>query len=353
MIPELSRHYEPVRSALNRIDANYGAAWEAVNEWGGDLRGRIVEFASRGKMIRGALVAAGCEAFGGTVDDSAYEAAAVVELVQSFLLIHDDIMDEDRVRRGAPAVVQQYRQTGLEHSYMRVDRYAESMAICAGDVTLLIAIQALSGLPVAAETARRLVSLVAGEIALVGVAQMGDVANSHSGREISDEDIITLYRYKTGRYTFSLPLMIGAALAGAEAGAVEQIAAWGEIQGVVFQIRDDLLDITEDSDTTGKPAGSDVVGNKQTLWRRVLFERLDATQRERVVGLFGKRDLADSELSELREALVTTGTRDEVERRVSEFRCEAARILERVTGITSDGRKMLGALDRYNSERSR
>ena len=353
MIPELSKHHEAVRSALNRIVATYGAGWEAVNEWGVDLRSRIVEFAGRGKLIRGALVAAGCEAFGGRTDESVYEAAAVVELVQSFLLIHDDIMDEDRVRRGAPAVVEQYRQAGLDRSYMRVDRYAESMGICAGDVALLVAIQALSGLSVGAETAARLVGLVAGEIALVGVAQMGDVANGHSRREIPDQEIITLYRYKTGRYTFSLPLMMGAALAGAGAATIDRIAAWGELQGVVFQIRDDLLDVTEDSDRTGKPTGSDVVANKQTLWRRMLLERLDAAERGRLVGLFGKDDLAESELAELREALVSTGTQDELERRISEFRREAARIVEGISGITSDGMKMLTALDRYNSERSR
>ena len=146
MIDRLDHYRDSVRSALEELAATHLASLSGVNRWGDDLAGRIHRFALGGKLIRGSLVALGCELFGATPGPSAYGAGAALELIQSFLLIHDDIMDEDRIRRGAPSVVEQYRVAGVQLGYRRTDRFAESMAICAGDAAVMIGKQpAMSG----------------------------------------------------------------------------------------------------------------------------------------------------------------------------------------------------------------
>ncbi|TVQ23703.1 MAG: polyprenyl synthetase family protein, partial [Spirochaetaceae bacterium] len=263
MIDALTVHRQPIIDAL--AVACDAARNRGVNAWGDDLADRLFAFASRGKLLRGSFVAAGCDAFGVPPSSAAYRVGAAMELIQSFLLVHDDIMDQDAIRRGHPAVYEQYRRIGVERGYSGPQRFAESMGICAGDVAMLLAFQTICALDVPADVRCSVADSVAREIADVGVAQMGDVAHGHATEPVSEEEILSVYRFKTGRYTFSLPLMTGGMLAGAPADSIERLGEWGELQGIVFQIRDDQLGLIGESHEIGKPAGSDIRSNKQTL----------------------------------------------------------------------------------------
>ena len=144
MIDLLERHREPIIGALtDLIDASAAEA-DRVSPWAADLRSRLIDFAVRGKLFRGAIVAAIAEAFHGEPGEDLYRVAAAVELIQSFLLIHDDIMDEDALRRGEPAIFEQYRRLGERDGYTGSNRFGESMGICLGDFTALLAIGAIA-----------------------------------------------------------------------------------------------------------------------------------------------------------------------------------------------------------------
>ncbi|MFW5686105.1 MAG: polyprenyl synthetase family protein [Spirochaetota bacterium] len=351
MIETLGIHRAPILGALERIDATQGESYTGVNAWAPDLRDRLLEFTARGKLIRGSLVAATAEALGRTPDDDVYTVAAAVELVQSFLLVHDDIMDEDPIRRGMPAIYEQYRRYGEERGYTHVRRFGESMGICGGDVAVLMALSSLAGIAADAETRVRLVRLLSDEIAKVGVAQMADVANGHSPTAASEEEIVSVYRFKTGRYTFSLPLMLGAMLAAADRRLIDLLSTWGEIQGVVFQIRDDHLGLMGETGEIGKPSASDVTSNKQTLHRLHLFERLPGSEWADVAGYFGHEHLSAAQISRVREALAGTGTLDLLEARVRELRAEAASLLDQA-GLDERRRGVFDAIDEYNASRT-
>lgn len=351
MIATLARYRDGIVNALRRIDEREGAALAGVNGWGGDLRTRLVEFASRGKLIRGSLVAAACEALGGRVDDGVFTTAAALELIQTFLLIHDDIMDQDQIRRGVPTVYEQYRRHGDDHGFHDASRFGESMGICAGDVAVLLAVAAVAEVGRDAQTTSRLVALLAREIAVVGVAQMADVANGHAPDAATEEEIVSVYRFKTGRYTFSLPLMLGAMLASADERVVEAISRWGELEGVIFQIRDDQLGIMGDVGEIGKPTGSDIRANKQTLHRLLLLERVRGTEWADVAGLFGAAELTEPQIDRVRTALVETGTIAELDRRVATLRSEAANELDSLP-LSEAARSIFQSIDEYNATRS-
>ncbi len=350
MIAELAVHRQPIVDALRALDRDLGEELAGVNHWGEDLRVRMLEFAQRGKLIRGSLVAASAAAFGRPADRAVYTVAAAVELVQSFLLIHDDVMDEDPVRRGVPAVFEQYREFGSEHGFRHGQRFGESMAICAGDVAILVVFAAIGSVDIEEAARARLVSLIAREIAKVGVAQMADVANGHNPAPATEEEIISVYRFKTGRYTFSLPLMLGAILAGTDATVVDALCRWGDLQGVVFQIRDDQLGIMGDTEQTGKPVGSDIMANKQTLHRLMLFEAIAGTAWEDVRACFGRDRLSIEEVRRVRRAFEETGTIGLLDRRIARLRSDAARELSGIE-LGDAPRLLLDAIDAYNAAR--
>lgn len=170
----------------------------------------LLPFVTAGKTIRGCLVLYSYLLFKKTVHDRVLNAAAAMELIHSGFLIHDDIMDNDSIRRGMKAIHVQYDVP---------------QAICIGDLLFFLGYGLLDP---------RVIPFTSRELAGVAIGQMRDIRK--------EADILTTYKYKTARYTFSLPFMIGATLAGAPKPFVSKLEKLGESLGLLFQIRDDELD---------------------------------------------------------------------------------------------------------------
>ncbi len=201
-----------------------------INPWGRDAIKRLRVFAKRGKTLRGALVILSYLLKQKKVSREAIAAAAAMELAHSSLLIHDDIMDEDFWRRGRKTIFAQY--AALAPKRKKARRFGESMGICAGDLGFFLAFEILP---------ERLRPVFAKELAAVCTGQMQDVYFVSGGRA-GRAEVLRMYRYKTARYTFSLPFLMGGVLAGLPASLLEELEKFGELCGIVFQLRDDELD---------------------------------------------------------------------------------------------------------------
>ena len=214
-----------IRSALQEWLNEAAPDLAHVGAHGADVCRRLADYSGRGKMIRGALVVAGYRLCRGDESQTALRGAAAIELLQSFLLIHDDIMDDDDLRRGRAAMHIQYA-TASQLDPGAARRLGAALAICAGDVAMMLSCELLNaaaaGLSSASQS--RLMRLYAREVARIGVAQMDDVSYSYSDTEPDEAAILSLYRYKTGRYSFALPLQIGALLAGSAEHDAEKYA---------------------------------------------------------------------------------------------------------------------------------
>ena len=320
----------------------------ALQPWGPDFRVRLREYALRGKLIRGALVPVAFRLFQSDREtpDVAYQAGVAMELLQSFLLIHDDIMDQDSIRRGGPAVHSQYESILADQENAR--QFGLSMGICGGDVAAFLAMERISTLPVDPVLRADLVTLVSKEIISVGLAQMQDVHHGYIS-EVTTEDILHVYTYKTGRYTFSLPLMTGARLAGVPAAQEHILARIGEHLGRIFQIRDDQLGLFGRSEEIGKTAGSDIRENKKTLFRESLLQRLPEDHPARFV--FGSADLDPQQIQMVQDEIVRTGVLDEVNRLVEDEQRRIMQLMDELE-IPDAGREVLNALVNYNNRRT-
>jgi len=201
-----------------------------------------------GKHFRPALLIAVGRAFGAG-DEKLRRTAAAVEMLHTYSLIHDDLpsMDDDDLRRGR------------ETCHIKFD---EATAILAGDALQALSFQVISddtNLPV--ETRIDLVSRLANAAAKMVVGQQLDL--EAEGRATSLEDIEQIHRNKTGAL-IRFSAEAGAIIGGADTGELAAISKYGELLGLLFQITDDLLDITRTTEQLGKTAGKDVAADKAT-----------------------------------------------------------------------------------------
>jgi geranylgeranyl pyrophosphate synthase len=201
-----------------------------------------------GKHFRPALLIAAGRVFGAG-DDKLKRTAAAVEMLHTYSLIHDDLpsMDDDDLRRG--------RETCHK-------KFGEASAILAGDALQALSFQVIADdSSLAVETRIDLVSRLSRAAAKMVVGQQLDL--EAEGRETSLEDIEQIHRNKTGaliRYSAEAGAIIG----GADPDEMSAISKYGERIGLLFQITDDLLDITRTTEQLGKTAGKDVAADKAT-----------------------------------------------------------------------------------------
>lgn len=277
-----------------------------------------------GKRLRAAFAAAGWRSAGGEpVAEAEVRLGSGLELFQMAALVHDDLMDGSSTRRGRPAAHCQlatlHGATGLVGD---ANRFASAGAILLGDLLLVTATAEL-GAAVAlggSDDARtRTRALVDEMMAEVTIGQYLDIyAQSADWSEDPAVDLDRarrVIRAKSARYSVEHPLVIGAALGGAGDDLQSRLSAVGLPLGEAFQLRDDVLGVFGDPDTTGKPAGDDLREGKRTV---LVAHLLDAAGDEPEVGTFfaerfGHADLREDEVERIRVLARESGAVDAVE----------------------------------------
>ncbi|MGM9486805.1 polyprenyl synthetase family protein [Ideonella sp. YS5] len=203
-----------------------------------------------GKRLRPLLVLAACEAVDGQ-SEAAMRAAAAVELIHAYSLVHDDMpcMDDDALRRGKPTV----------HV-----KYGEAQAMLAGDAMQALAFEVLTpeeGMAPALQA--RLVGLLARAAGHEGMAGGQAIDLASIGLSLDEAALREMHRRKTGTLLQASVLM-GAACGKTTPQAWQALSDYGAAIGLAFQVVDDILDVTQASETLGKTAGKDLENNKPT-----------------------------------------------------------------------------------------
>ncbi len=205
-----------------------------------------------GKRLRPLLVMAASEAVHGHVQ-AALRAAVAVELIHAYSLVHDDMpcMDDDVLRRGKPTV----------HV-----RFGQAQAMLAGDAMQALAFEVLTPddaelVPPALQA--RLCALLARSAGHMGMAGGQAIDLASIGMALDEAAVRDMHRRKTGALLQASVLM-GAACGTADENARRALADYGAAIGLAFQVVDDILDVTQASETLGKTAGKDLHHNKPT-----------------------------------------------------------------------------------------
>lgn len=261
-----------------------------------------------GKRIRPMLCLLACEACGGDWQQ-ALPAAAAVELLHNFSLIHDDIEDGDRTRRGRPTVWA---------------LWGEAQAINAGDALFALAQLALLRL---AERGVPAATVVTAQT-LFNQACVALTSGQHLDLDFESRDVVPIADYlamiegKTAALV-ACACELGALIAGAPDARRARLRAFGRRLGLAFQMRDDILGVWGDPAVTGKPAGADIVRRKKSL---PILHGLEQSAALRA--LFARKDLSDADVHRAITLLDEAGSRAFAERLVQEHHEQALAALE-------------------------
>jgi geranylgeranyl diphosphate synthase type I len=299
LVSAILAHYKPaIEAELRDLFASAGPPYTTYYEmlhyhmgWlDADLRPHQ---GSSGKRVRPVLCLLACEAAGGAIEPC-MPAAAGVEALHNFSLLHDDIQDGSATRRGRPTVWK---------------LWGKGQAINAGDGMFALAHLALTRL-----TDRRVPAERA--LAAVQVFDQTCLALTHGqhldmcfeGRlDVSVEEYLTMIRGKTAAL-FATSVHLGALVAGAERSAAAHYRDFGEHLGLAFQIRDDILGIWGDKEVTGKSTSSDIETRKKTLPVVYGLERSAELQH-----LYGAKSMTPAEVPRVVHILSEVGARHNAE----------------------------------------
>jgi geranylgeranyl diphosphate synthase type I len=276
--------------------------------------------AATGKRIRPILTLLSCEACGGDWQQ-ALPAAAAIELLHNFSLIHDDIEDRDELRRGRPTLWK---------------LWGEAQAINAGDAMFALAHLAL--LRASADPARLMRAMHAFERMCVQLTIGQHLDLSFESRsDVTTEEYMRMIESKTAALT-AAACEIGALLASADEATVRALASFGRWLGIAFQLQDDVLGIWGDPALTGKQ-DSDLANGKKTL--PVLYA---AARDPRIRMCYANGGRPDSaEVAQIRALIEAAGGKDHTERTAREAYANALAALE-AAGLNNPASQALRAL---------
>ncbi|HML05910.1 MAG TPA: short chain isoprenyl diphosphate synthase IdsA, partial [Methanobacterium sp.] len=203
-----------------------------------------------GKKLRPVLVVLSSESVGGRSQD-ALKTAASMELIHTFSLIHDDIMDKDEMRRGKPSV----------HTL-----WGEPMAILAGDTLFSKAFEIVLETDTSNVDPKRVVEALKTVVdSCIKICEGQALDISFEGKlDVKEEEYMTMI-YKKTAALIAAATKAGAIIGGGNDEQVEALSEYGRLIGLAFQIQDDYLDVVSDAEDIGKPVGSDIVEGKMTL----------------------------------------------------------------------------------------
>jgi geranylgeranyl diphosphate synthase type I len=268
---------------------------------------------AHGKRLRAAFCYWGWRATGQPDSDALLRAAAAMELVHAAAIVHDDLIDDSRLRHGLPTAHLALRQA--LHGRPRPDGAARSLAMLTGDLLMSWAGQLFtdSGLPAAyLARARVLWSVLARELIAGECLEI-----LRTGARPDVDASLEVIRYKTAKYTVEHPLHIGGALGGASRELRECFTAYGIPLGEAFQLRDDLLGVFGDPARTGKASTDDISAARPTVLLAHAWHAATGAERRDLRRLLGSRRLDANGLERVRAIMRRTGAPTRVEQMVA------------------------------------
>lgn len=296
-----------------------------------------------GKRFRALLVLAGYQIASGREPEPALPAAVGLEHFQSWMLIHDDIIDHAAERRGGPSL---HREVAARH---RADRgagaseeFGVGTALTLGDLEEPFAVGGI--LSVRTSPERRLGALEE-YVRMTRRTAFGQLLDLRNGSvrpdQLSEADVLTVHRLKSAFYTVASPLAIGARLAGAASSTLRDLERFALDAGVAFQLRDDVLGTGFGAASEVGKSANDLVEGKRTLLVVRLWQKGTRAERAAVEKVLGQPDATSSALARAREAIRSSGSLAYNERRIELLRRRALDRIARSDAVRPTAKPLL------------
>lgn len=281
-----------------------------ISPYAKELMEHIYDLTLRGgKRIRAALLYYSYLAHGGKNKTEAIRAAMSMELSETYLLIHDDIMDNDNLRRGGVTIHESYRMIAEDKFNGKTNSkdFGVSLGILAGDVSCAISNEIITDCKFAANYKIRALNELNKIYAVEGIGQTLDIL-SEIRDDVQKKDTILIHELKTVPYTFDGPIKIGAILAGADEKSIKRLEKYSYPLGTAFQIQDDILGMFGSEEKLGKPVTSDLKEGKKTLLILDALEKASDSQKDKILLNLGNKRVNIRGLESVRKIIEQTGS---------------------------------------------
>ena len=333
------------------LDSKYEEA-KKISPITADLMDHIRDFSMRGgKRIRPALFYYSFLAHGGKQKKEALRVSMAIELSETYLLIHDDIMDDDALRRGEITVHESYKKIAEERYHNKINprQFGASMGINAGDIACAMSNETILNSKFDPELVRR----AALEMNLVYQLEIyGQSLDLHSNvrDDLKPEDVIQIHQLKTVPYTFDGPLKIGALLAGATDKQIEKLEGFSVPLGTAFQMQDDILGMFGTEEKLGKPVTSDLKEGKKTLLILEALKKANKCQRETIISCLDNKRASFSDLKRVRKIVEGTGSLAKSKKMAEKYVRDSMKAIDKLK-LKKEGKNFLLAIAEYMVKR--
>ncbi len=304
-----------------------------------------------GKRLRGALVYYSYMMHKGENMKEILKASAFIELIHTYMLIIDDVIDEDILRHNTPTLNKIYRRIH-EHKYKLKDakHFGDSIAICAGLVISHTGQNILLHSKFPSERVVKALIHFNIQLAYTGYGEALDVLAEVKDK-VTEGETLLIKLLKTAKYTYETPLYLGAILAGADDRDLQRLSRYAIPAGIAFQIQDDILGMFGSEEKLGKSAYSDLKEGKKNIVTVKTLEMSTPKDKRRFMELLGNKKVKQKDLKEAREIIKRSGAFEYSKDKARELVYQAKSALKNITKYNSDGKAFLEGIADYMIER--
>ncbi|MET0589702.1 MAG: polyprenyl synthetase family protein [Naasia sp.] len=263
--------------------------------------------------------------------DAVIDVASGLEVFHAAALVHDDLIDSSDTRRGEPSVHRKFERLHDDSGYVGdAPSFGRGSAILLGDMLQswsddLVGegVRSLDN-PSAALAARSEFERMRLDVT---AGQYLDLVEERAWPTLDDQEALERAKrvvlYKSAKYSVEAPLVIGAAMGGADERQIASLRAFGVPLGIAFQLRDDLLGVFGDPSVTGKPSGDDLVEGKRTILVLLARAAVSPGSRRLIDELLGDPDLTPDQIELLQNTISRSGAVDRVEQMIADNAAQA------------------------------
>ena len=300
---------------------------------------------SDGKLIRGILIALGYKMMKEDIKYS-YNLSLAYELFQTSILIHDDIIDNDNLRRGKDTIHYANFKKYKHFNEIEAKKTSESIGICIGDYGFYKVNEIIYKNYKNNPNFIKLLEYYNDIVLKTIEGELIDVVLSFEGKykenKKLEENIMLVYKLKTAFYTIIGPLCLGLILGGIEDEKLKDIQLFGEKIGIAFQIQDDILGIYSDM---GKVIGSDIKEFKQTILYSYTIN--NEKYKNELLKYYGKENINEKEINETRKIFKDSGAYDYAVNLMNKFYDESIEIVKNINWIKNEDKLIIYGFIEY------
>jgi geranylgeranyl diphosphate synthase type I len=303
-----------------------------------------------GKRLRPFLVYTAYHGYEGHDTQEILKASCAIELMQSHLLIHDDIFDRSYLRRGYPTVHKIIERLFSSTKVADLSHFGISMAILAGNLAAQYGALALSQSGFSFDRKVKALDLYINILTDESYGQILDM-QAETGQEMNEKDIMALSYYKTTRYSIEGPLHLGTILADAPDSELRTLSLFAKPLGNIFQLQDDILGLFGSEEIVGKSIVSDMKEGKLTLLILKALECACEEDKNFIRKSLGKQDITQEEVQHIRDIMLSCGSLKHAQDLIKSWVVESGKALQNCS-LLPEAREVLSEFSQYLARRT-